>query len=133
MATRSSSLQQAPQEQTQARAPAQSIDWTISGSMTNELARLCTAIADPSGVRARLLVYLAANGPQPAGELAASVGLTLPTSSHHLSRLKSFGLVHSERVAQNQMYSIDPGLANRLSDLSKMLDTQSSIAEVNEA
>lgn len=55
------------------------------------------ALADPA--RVKLMSYLFASdvGEQNSGDLAAALGLTESTVSHHLTQLRRAGLVLSER------------------------------------
>lgn len=62
------------------------------------------ALADPT--RRRILELLR-GGDLTAGELAEHFDMTKPSLSHHLSILKSTGLVDSERSGQNIVYSLD--------------------------
>lgn len=62
------------------------------------------ALADPT--RRRILELLR-GGDLTAGELAEHFDMTKPSLSHHLSILKSAGLVDSERSGQNIVYSLD--------------------------
>lgn len=45
-------------------------------------------------------------GPLNVGELCERTGLSQPNVSHHLSQLKSIGLVKAEKKGQNAYYSI---------------------------
>lgn len=62
------------------------------------------ALADPT--RRRILELLRA-GELTAGELAEHFDMTKPSISHHLSTLKTAGLVDAERDGQSIAYSLN--------------------------
>lgn len=62
------------------------------------------ALSDPT--RRRILELLQ-DRPLNAGEIADCFQMTKPSISHHLSILKSSGLIIDERQGQNIVYSID--------------------------
>lgn len=62
------------------------------------------ALSDPT--RRRILELLQ-DKPLNAGEIADCFMMTKPSISHHLSILKSSGLIVDERQGQNIVYSID--------------------------
>lgn len=62
------------------------------------------ALADPT--RRRILELLRA-GELTAGELAEHFDMTRPSISHHLSTLKTAGLVDAERDGQSIVYSLN--------------------------
>lgn len=62
------------------------------------------ALADPT--RRRILELLA-QGDMTAGEIAAQFSMTKPSVSHHLSILKTAGLVCDQRNGQNIVYSVN--------------------------
>ncbi|GAB2536172.1 ArsR/SmtB family transcription factor [Brachybacterium huguangmaarense] len=53
------------------------------------------------------LVWLMVRGRHDVGTLAARVGLSLPTTSQHLSRLRLAGIVSAEREGRRSFYSVD--------------------------
>ena len=55
------------------------------------------ALADPVRVRLVSLLFSSAVGEECSCDLAAAVGLSESTVSHHLSQLRRAGLVESER------------------------------------
>jgi ArsR family transcriptional regulator, arsenate/arsenite/antimonite-responsive transcriptional repressor len=59
------------------------------------------ALADPARVKLMSLLFSAPSGEQCSGDLAASVGLTESTVSHHLGQLRRAGLVESRRRGMN--------------------------------
>jgi len=66
-----------------------------------EVALRLKAIADP--VRVKLMSILLTNprGEENGGNLAAAVGLSESTVSHHLGQLRNAGLIESERRGMN--------------------------------
>ena len=62
------------------------------------------ALADPT--RRRILELLA-QGDMTAGEIAAQFSITKPSVSHHLTILKSAGLISDQRNGQNIVYSVN--------------------------
>jgi DNA-binding transcriptional ArsR family regulator len=67
------------------------------------------ALADPNR---RRMMELIANGPRPAGAIAADFELSAPAVSQHLKTLREAGLVRVEVRGQRRIYSLEPnGLA----------------------
>ena len=66
-----------------------------------EVALRLKALADPARVKLMSLLFSAPSGEECSGDLAASVGLTESTVSHHLGQLRRAGLVESERRGMN--------------------------------
>ena len=62
------------------------------------------ALADPSR---RHILELLAQGDLTAGEIAAHFSMSKPSVSHHLSILKSAGLICDQRSGQNIVYSVN--------------------------
>lgn len=61
-------------------------------------------LASPSRLH---LVWLMSSGRFDVGELAARIGLSLPTTSQHLSKLRLAGLVSSRKVGRHCYYTVD--------------------------
>jgi DNA-binding transcriptional ArsR family regulator len=59
------------------------------------------ALADPVRVKLVSLLFSSADGEVCSRDLAADVGLTESTVSHHLTQLRKAGLVESERRGMN--------------------------------
>ncbi|QNN83010.1 winged helix-turn-helix transcriptional regulator [Brachybacterium sp. Z12] len=53
------------------------------------------------------LVRLMSGGRSDVGELAARVGLSLPTTSQHLSKLRLAGIVSARRAGRHSYYTVD--------------------------
>ena len=66
-----------------------------------EVALRLKALADPARVKLMSLLLTSPEGGQNGNELAAAVGLTESTVSHHLSQLRKAGLVESDRRGMN--------------------------------
>ena len=66
-----------------------------------EVALRLKALADPARVKLMSLLLTSPEGVQNGNELAAAVGLTESTVSHHLSQLRKAGLVESDRRGMN--------------------------------
>lgn len=82
-----------------------------------EVAVRLKALADPT--RVRLMSMLLTSGEMCTCDLAAEVGLTDATVSHHLSRLRGAGLAESTRRGMNVYYRARP---ESLGALSRVLD-----------
>jgi DNA-binding transcriptional ArsR family regulator len=79
------------------------------------LTRLGRALADPT--RCRLMLALL-DGPAYPGELAASLGLTRPNVSNHLTCLRGCGLVVGTPMGRHMRYElVDQHLAVALAEL----------------
>lgn len=76
-----------------------------AGPMTDaaalEVALRLRALADPARVKIMSHLFASPAGEENSGELAAAVGLTESTISHHLTQLRKAGLVSSERRGMN--------------------------------
>jgi DNA-binding transcriptional ArsR family regulator len=66
-----------------------------------EIALRLKALADPVRVKLVSLLFDSAVGEECSCDLAAAVGLTESTVSHHLTQLRRAGLVESERRGMN--------------------------------
>lgn len=80
----------------------------LSAADAEKIAAMFKALSDP--VRLRLFSKVAA---QPGGEACVceiqDVGVSQPTVSHHLRKLREAGLLVSERRASWVYYSVAPG------------------------
>jgi ArsR family transcriptional regulator, arsenate/arsenite/antimonite-responsive transcriptional repressor len=59
------------------------------------------ALADPARVKIMSFLFSSETGEENGGVLAAALGLTESTVSHHLSQLRRAGLVESDRRGMN--------------------------------
>lgn len=78
-----------------------------------QIAALLKALADPARVR---LVNLLATSPEPicVCDFTQPLGLSQPTVSHHLHKLREAGLVHVQRRGTWAYYWLDRDAMNRL-------------------
>ena len=76
-----------------------------AGPMSDEdalhVALRLKALADPARVKIMSYLFSSASGEENSGDLAAALGLTESTVSHHLAQLRRAGLVESERRGMN--------------------------------
>lgn len=76
-----------------------------AGPMTDDealqVALRLKALADPVRVKMMSLLFGAPDGERNSGQLAASLGLSESTISHHLSQLRNAGLLESDRRGMN--------------------------------
>jgi ArsR family transcriptional regulator, nickel/cobalt-responsive transcriptional repressor len=72
-----------------------------------ETARTVAATLQALAAPSRLLILARLReAPCPVGELSTDVGLEQSAVSHQLRLLRTLGLVHSERVGRNVVYSL---------------------------
>ncbi len=78
-----------------------------------DLAQVFKALADPA--RVRLLDYLAGSreGTACACHLPSALGISQPTLSHHLRRLREAGLVERERRGRWVHWTVQPAALER--------------------
>ncbi|TCJ96943.1 Rv2640c family ArsR-like transcriptional regulator [Nocardia alba] len=69
-----------------------------------EVALRLKAIADPVRVKLLSLLLTTPSGEQNSGDLAAAVGVSESTVSHHLGQLRKAGMVESERRGMNTFH-----------------------------
>ncbi len=69
-----------------------------------EVALRLKALADPVRVKLMSLLLTGPLGEENGGELAAAVGLSESTVSHHLTQLRRAGLIESERRGMNTVH-----------------------------
>ncbi len=69
-----------------------------------EIALRLKALADPVRVKLVSLLFGSSAGEECSCDLAAGVGLTESTVSHHLSHLRRAGLIESERRGMNMYH-----------------------------
>jgi ArsR family transcriptional regulator, arsenate/arsenite/antimonite-responsive transcriptional repressor len=73
----------------------------LSDDAALEVALRLKALADPARVKIMSFLFASTAGEQNSGDLAAALGLTESTVSHHLTQLRRAGLVESERRGMN--------------------------------
>ncbi|MGV0744936.1 Rv2640c family ArsR-like transcriptional regulator [Mycolicibacterium sp. XJ870] len=71
-----------------------------------QIAMRLKALADP--VRVKIMSHLFSVGEEISGDLAAVLGLTESTISHHLTQLRNAGMVLSERRGMNVFHRVRP-------------------------
>ncbi len=83
-----------------------------AGPMTDDdalrVALRLKALADPARVKLMSYLFSSSAGEQNSGDLAAALGVTESTVSHHLSQLRKAGLVLSERRGMNVFHRAHP-------------------------
>ncbi|MFF3000731.1 ArsR/SmtB family transcription factor [Streptomyces sp. NPDC057950] len=112
-----SNLSTVPPEETAASAAVPCCSPIIAAELSpldaEKLAALFKALSDP--IRLRLLSRVASH---PAGEACvcdiADVGVSQPTVSHHLKKLREAGLLTSQRRRTWVYYRIDPQVLTAL-------------------
>ena len=72
-----------------------------------EVALRLKALADPARVRVMSLLFGSAAGEENSGDLAAAIGVSESTVSHHLTQLRNAGLVRSARRGMNVYHRPD--------------------------
>ena len=97
---------------------------TLSDEEAQSTAALFKALGDPA--RVRIVNLLASRGRAVcACEFEPALGLSQPTTSHHLKRLTAAGLVDREQRGKWAYFSLNPEAARRLAglvDLSEVPD-----------
>ena len=73
----------------------------MSDAVALEVALRLKALADPARVRIMSLLFSSPAGEHNSGELAAAIGISESTVSHHLTQLRNAGLVESTRRGMN--------------------------------
>ncbi|MEU2900733.1 metalloregulator ArsR/SmtB family transcription factor [Streptomyces sp. NPDC006967] len=88
----------------------------LSAADSEKIAVMFKALSDP--VRLRLFSKIAA---RPTGEACVcdiqDVGVSQPTVSHHLRKLREAGLLESERRASWVYYRVAPGVLSAMAGL----------------
>lgn len=74
-------------------------------------------VTDPTRARILRSMLDSDDGRVLVGRLAAELGLTQPTVSHHMKALLADGLVRRDPAGRNVWYSIDPRHADRVADM----------------
>jgi predicted transcriptional regulator len=78
----------------------------ISAPQTDELLAFFKALSDANRLK---IVALLAKGEQSVEDLAATLGLTSSTVSHHLARLSAIGLVSARAEGYYSIYRLEEG------------------------
>ena len=80
----------------------------MSAADALEVALRLRALADPARVKIVSFLFSSVAGEESSGELAAALGLSESTVSHHLTQLRKAGLVVSERRGMNVFHRVRP-------------------------
>jgi DNA-binding transcriptional ArsR family regulator len=91
----------------------------MSDEAALEVALRLKALGDPMRVKIMSLLFGSAAGEENSGDLAAVLGLTESTVSHHLTQLRKAGMVESQRRGMNVYHRAD---RDALSALCAVLD-----------
>lgn len=86
----------------------------ISDEAALAIALRLKALADPVRVKIMSLLFSAPTGQQNSGSLAAALGLTESTISHHLTQLRKAGLIDSDRRGMNVFHQVRPSALQAL-------------------
>ncbi|MFN8227816.1 MAG: Rv2640c family ArsR-like transcriptional regulator [Mycobacterium sp.] len=73
-----------------------------------QIALRLKALADPARVKIVSHLFSSDSGEEISGNLAAVLGLSESTASHHLTQLRRAGLVTSERRGMNVYHRVRP-------------------------
>ena len=73
----------------------------MSDEAALEVALRLKALADPARVKIMSLLFCSVDGETNSGDLAAALGISESTVSHHLTQLRNAGLVESDRRGVN--------------------------------
>jgi arsenate reductase (thioredoxin) len=84
----------------------------IARTHAEQIARNLRAMADPTRVQILGLIIDAPGGRRPVTELAAALGLSQPTVSHHLRVMTEEGLLHRVQEGRQAWYSVMPSRVN---------------------
>lgn len=83
-----------------------------SGPMSDadalQVALRLKALADPARVKIMSMLFSSSAGEENSGALAAALGLTESTVSHHLAQLRRAGFVASDRRGMNVFHRVAP-------------------------
>jgi arsenate reductase len=97
----------------------------LSVANADIVARGSQALADPTRVRLVSLILASEGGRAYVSELAAQLGVTQPTVSHHVRKLTDDGVLERDFVGRQAWYSIAPA---RLDDVTLALASTHDVA-----
>jgi ArsR family transcriptional regulator len=89
----------------------------LDRSAAETLARTLRAVADPTRLQLLSMIIGAAGGEVTVGDLAASLGMTQPTVTHHLRIMVEDGLLVREQRGRQAWHSIAPDRRAAIVDL----------------
>ena len=88
----------------------------LSPQSIDEIAAAFAALGQPSRLKIVRLLLSAYPKGLPAGEIQKDLGITAPTLSHHLDKLRQVGIVSSEKDRQWIWYSVNSDALKHLID-----------------
>jgi len=89
----------------------------LERSAAETLARALRAVADPTRLQLLSIIAGAISGEVTVGDLAATLGMTQPTITHHLRILVDDGLLVREQRGRQVWHSIAPSRKTAILDL----------------
>ena len=95
-----------------------------AAGVAERIAQGSRALADPTRVRLVSLILHSVEGKAFVSELAGRLGLTQPTVTHHLRKLKDDGMLRREFIGRQAWYSVPP---DRLADVVELLETVATV------
>jgi ArsR family transcriptional regulator len=104
------SMKALPMAETRTKGCCQDLPDPIRGSEAQEFAELAKALADPTRVQMVHMLRSAEN-PVCVCDFTAAFDLRQPTVSHHVAKLKSAGLIDSEKIGIWTFYRMRPNLS----------------------
>jgi arsenate reductase len=107
------------------KSPTAAPTTVLSVANADIVARGVQALADPTRVRLVSLILASEDGRAYVSELAAQLGVTQPTVSHHVRKLTDDGVLERDFVGRQAWYSIAPA---RLDDVTLALASTHDVA-----
>ena len=99
----------------------------------DEIAAAFAALGQPSRLRIVRLLLSAYPKGLPAGEVQKELGVSAPTLSHHLDKLRQVGIVAAKKDRQWIWYGVRPeALKNLIDFLFEECCTRNQVIEVDE-
>lgn len=81
------------------------------------MARTLRTIADPTRLQLLSMIIGSPNGEAIVGELAAALGVSQPTVSHHVKIMHDDGLLDRDQRGRQVWYSVAPDRVDEVRDL----------------
>lgn len=89
----------------------------LDAEQASDLACALQALAEPTRLRIMSLIAARPDGEETVNEIAASVGVSQPTVSHHLQVLSESGFLARDKRGTSAYYRLVPGSLDALSGL----------------
>ncbi|MGV8969899.1 MAG: metalloregulator ArsR/SmtB family transcription factor [Microbacteriaceae bacterium] len=105
---------------TASETPAVELPAALSAGSAGRVARSSQALADPTRVRLVSLILASEDGRAYVSELAEKLGVTQPTASHHVRKLREEGILERDFLGRRAWYSVAPV---RLDDVTQALSS----------